>query len=56
VDYGPRTALSGEPLAPALPNVAAAHTAGTIGAEHVRIIRRFFADLPAAVDYQTRQG
>jgi hypothetical protein len=55
-DLGPRTALSGQPLAPALPNVAAAQAAGTIGAEHVRVIRRFFADLPAAVDYQTRQG
>ena len=54
-DLGPRTALSGEPLAPALPNVAAAQAAGVIGAEHVRIIRRFFDDLPAAVDVETRQ-
>ena len=54
-DLGPRTALSGEPLPPVLPNVAAAQTAGTIGAEHVRIIRRFFHDLPTAVDYQTRE-
>jgi Domain of unknown function (DUF222) len=55
-DLGPRTALTGEPLAPVLPNVAAAQAAGTIGAEHVRIIRRFFADLPAAVDIDTRQA
>ena len=48
--------MTGEPLAPALPNVAAAQAAGTIGAEHVRIIRRFFADLPAAVDIDTRQA
>ena len=55
-DLGPRTALPGEPLAPVLPNVAAAQAAGTIGAEHVRIIRRFFADLPAAVDIDTRRA
>jgi hypothetical protein len=55
-DLGPRTALTGEPLAPVLPTVAAAQAAGIIGAEHVHIIRRFFADLPTAVDYQTRQG
>jgi hypothetical protein len=45
-DLGPRTAMTGQPLPPVLPNVAAAQTAGTIGAEHVRIIRRFFAELP----------
>ena len=55
-DLGPRTAITGEPLAPALPTVAAAQAAGTIGAEHVRIVRRFFADLPAAVDIDTRQA
>jgi hypothetical protein len=38
------------------PNVAAAQAAGTIGAEHARIIRRFFADLPNAVDFETRQA
>ncbi len=53
-DLGPRVAMSGEPLPPLLPNVAAAQAAGAIGAEHVGIIRRFFTDLPAAVDYQTR--
>ena len=36
--------------------MAAAQAAGSIGAEHVRIIRRFFADLPHAVDYETRQA
>jgi hypothetical protein len=55
-ELGPRTAITGEPLAPVLPNVAAAQAAGTIGAEHVRIIRRFFTDLPTAVDIETRQG
>jgi hypothetical protein len=33
---GPRTAMTGEPLQPVLPNVAAAQAAGTIGAEHLR--------------------
>ncbi|MEN3320822.1 MAG: hypothetical protein V7643_4224 [Mycobacterium sp.] len=55
-DLGPRTAITGEPLQPVLPNVAAAQAAGTIGAEHVSIIRRFLADLPTAVDFETRQG
>jgi Domain of unknown function (DUF222) len=54
-DLGPRTAITGEPLQPLLPNVAAAQAAGAIGAEHVRIIRRFFTDLPSAVDIETRQ-
>src|SRR3954452_12502421 len=32
---GRRTAMTGEPLAPELPNVAAAQARGDIGAEHV---------------------
>jgi hypothetical protein len=55
-DVGPRTAMTGQWLPPVLPNVGAAQAAGTIGAEHVRIIRRFFADLPTAVDFETRQA
>jgi len=55
-DLGPRTALTGEPLEPSLPNVAKRQAAGEIGAEHVRIIRKFLHHLPAAVDYQTREG
>lgn len=55
-DLGPRTAMTGEALQPVLPNVAAALAAGKVGADHVRIIRRFFADLPAAVDFGTRQA
>ncbi len=55
-DLGPRIAMTGEQLGPLLPNVAAAQAAGTIGDEHVRIIRRFFADLPTAVDLATRQA
>jgi hypothetical protein len=52
---GPRQALTGEPLAPKLPNVAAAQARGQIGSEHVRIIEKFFADLPSHIDYQTRE-
>jgi hypothetical protein len=51
---GPRRALTGEPLPPKLPNVAAAQARGQIGAEHVKIIENFFADLPGYVDGQTR--
>jgi hypothetical protein len=52
---GPRTAITGEPLAPALPNVAAAQARGEIGPEHMRIIEKFFDELPTRVDYQTRE-
>ena len=55
-DLAPRTAMTGEPLRPLLPHVAAAQAAGQIGDEHVRIIRRFFADLPNAVDFETGQA
>jgi hypothetical protein len=55
-DLAPRIAMTGEVLEPLLPHVAAAQAAGTIGEEHVRIIRRFFADLPTAVDFATRQA
>jgi Domain of unknown function (DUF222) len=52
---GPRQALTGEPLAPKLPNVAAAQARGQIGSEHVRIIEKFFDDLPAQIDGHTRE-
>lgn len=54
-DLGPRRALTGEVLEPKLPNVAKHQADGAIGPEHVRAIRKFFHDLPAAVDYQTRE-
>ena len=54
-DLGPRTALTGEPLAPVLPQLSAAQAAGTVGADHVRLIRRFFTDLPDAVDPETSE-
>jgi len=53
---GPRTALSGETLPPALPNVAAAQARGDIGPEHVRIVEKFFGDLAGHIDYPTRQA
>jgi Domain of unknown function (DUF222) len=52
---GPRTALTGETLPPKLPNVAAAQARGEIGAEHVRIVEKFFDELPSRIDYQTRE-
>jgi hypothetical protein len=51
---GPRRTLSGEPLAPKLTHTAAAQAKGLIGPEHVRIIRKFFDDLPDAVYFQAR--
>ncbi|GKT28816.1 HNH endonuclease, partial [Aduncisulcus paluster] len=52
----PRRALTGESLAPQLPNVAAALERGDIGEEHVRIIRQFFDRIPAVVDAATRDA
>ncbi|NGX08896.1 DUF222 domain-containing protein [Mycobacteroides franklinii] len=52
----PRRALTGETLAPQLPNVAAALERGDIGEEHVRIIRQFFDRLPVVVDAPTRDA
>jgi hypothetical protein len=52
---GPRHAMTGEPLAPKLANTAAAQARGEIGSEHVRIIEKFFADLPSQIDSQTRE-
>ncbi len=53
---GPRQAMTGEPLPPELPNVAAAQERGEIGPEHLRIIGKFFDDLPSHTDYQTRDA
>ena len=53
---GPRTAMTGEPLAPQLPNVAVAQARGDIGAEHVKRIEKFFTELPAGIDYPTREA
>jgi hypothetical protein len=53
-ELGARTALTGEPLPPLLPHVAAGQAAGRIGAEHIAIIRNFFKHLPVWVDQPTR--
>ncbi|MBY0391263.1 MAG: 13E12 repeat family protein [Mycobacterium pseudokansasii] len=55
-DLGPRRALTGEPVAPQLSATAAARRDGLIGDTHVRVIRGFFAHLPAEVDLATRQA
>jgi hypothetical protein len=53
-DLGPRRALTGEVLAPLLTATAAAQRDGTIDPAHVAVIRRFFNQLPDAVDLETR--
>jgi Domain of unknown function (DUF222) len=55
-ELGPRVALTGEPLAPRLDQLAAAQAAGTVGPEHVAVIREFLAHLPGWVDHQTREN
>lgn len=54
-DLGPRRALTGEPIAPVLAGAAAAQCDGTIGAEHIAVIRRFCRQLPGWVDQATRE-
>ena len=53
---GSGRAVTGEALAPRLPNVARAHLRGLIGAEHVQVIERFVEQLPDALDYATREA
>jgi Domain of unknown function (DUF222) len=55
-DLGQRRALTGEPLAPQLAATAAAQRQGLVGDGHVKVIRRFFAHLPAEVDLGTREA
>ncbi len=55
-DLGERRALTGEPLAPQLSATAAAQRDGLIGDGHVKVIRDFFAHLPAEVDVLTREA
>ncbi|MBV9515364.1 MAG: HNH endonuclease [Mycobacteriaceae bacterium] len=52
---GPRSAMTGEPLAPLWTASAAAQRAGEINTDHVREIRRFFTQLPCWVDEATRE-
>ena len=55
-DLGPRRALTGEPLPPQLTATAATQRDGVLGEGHVKVIRRFFAQLPQDVDVFTRQA
>ena len=55
-DLGERRALTGEPLAPQLSATAAGQRDGLIGDGHVKVIRSFFAHLPAEVDVPTRHA
>jgi len=38
-----------------LPHAAEAQADGLVGPEHLRVIERFFDQLPNCVDYQTRE-
>ncbi len=53
-DLGERRALTGAPLAPKLSATAAGQRQGLIGDAHIKIIRSFLTQLPAAVDLFTR--
>jgi hypothetical protein len=55
-DLGERRALTGEPLAPQLAATAAAQRDGLIGDGHIKLIRSFFAHLPAEIDLSTREA
>ncbi|TXI57350.1 HNH endonuclease signature motif containing protein [Mycolicibacter arupensis] len=54
-ELGPRAAVTGEPLDPVLPELAAAQAAGQIGPEHVAIARKALAKIPTAVSAAYRQ-
>ncbi|MCV7183403.1 DUF222 domain-containing protein [Mycolicibacterium murale] len=53
---GPRTSMTGEPLAPTMPGFARGQAQGLIGAEHIKHVRWFFRELPGFVDVQTREN
>ncbi|WP_367619960.1 DUF222 domain-containing protein [Mycolicibacterium sp. HK-90] len=53
-ELGPRRALTGQPLPPVLPVVAAAVGAGLLTAEHVKVLREVVGRLPGFVDQSTR--
>jgi hypothetical protein len=55
-DLGERRALTGEPLAPQLAATAAGQRDGLVGDGHVKVIRNFFAQLPAEVALGTRDA
>ncbi|RRR39757.1 DUF222 domain-containing protein, partial [Mycolicibacter terrae] len=53
-ELGPRTAITGEPLEPVLPALAAAQAAGQVGPEQVAIARKAMAKIPAGVTVADR--
>jgi Domain of unknown function (DUF222) len=55
-DLAPRRAMTGEALDPVMSHTAAAEAGGTIGGEHVRIIRHFFDRLPSFVTFDEREA
>lgn len=54
-ELGPRTSVTGEPLEPLLPALAAAQADGRIGPEHVAIARKAHASIPATVPAHDRE-
>ncbi len=53
----PRRAMTGEQLEPVLAHTAAAVAQGLVGAEHVRVIRRFFdKQVPASTPFDVREA
>ncbi|OBH16424.1 HNH endonuclease signature motif containing protein [Mycolicibacter sinensis] len=52
---GPRTAITGEPLEPVLPALAAAQAAGQVGPEQVAIARKAMDKIPAGVTVADRE-
>ncbi|WP_231967459.1 HNH endonuclease signature motif containing protein [Mycobacterium sp. E136] len=56
-ELAPRRAMTGETLEPVLVQTAAAVEKGLIGAEHVRVIRRFFdKEVPVSTPYDVREA
>ncbi|MGV0605064.1 DUF222 domain-containing protein [Mycolicibacterium sp. XJ1904] len=56
-ELAPRQAMTGETLEPVLVQTAAAVEKGLVGAEHVRVIRRFFdQQVPASTPFDVREA
>ncbi|WP_396927539.1 HNH endonuclease signature motif containing protein [Mycolicibacterium sp.] len=51
----PRTALTGQPLPPVLPETADAWVAGALDSEHLQVIQKFFRQLPGHVSQVARE-
>jgi hypothetical protein len=54
-DLGPRSGLTGEPLAPLLAATAVGQSQGTLGPGQVAVIRKFCHQLPGWIDPGTRE-